>query len=93
MVERTFTFSYKGTWVTYAKKVETARVGTATIFNKSRMGQHGLTDLRDNDLCTMEFLCRSSRARKLRHSRTAISRDKYSEIGNGNNPALSFFFI
>ena len=64
-----------GSWVTYGKTTELARVEPVVFRNSSsrELRPHEFVGLNGNGLFTMEDLVRSNRARFIRHSRTTVT--------------------
>ena len=64
-----------GSWVTYGKTTELARVEPVVFRNSSSREPrpHEFVGLNGNGLFTMEDLVRSNRARSFRHSRTTVT--------------------
>ena len=64
-----------GSWVTYGKTTELARVEPVVFGNSSshELRPHEFVGLKGNGLFTMEDLVRSNRARSIRHSRTTVT--------------------
>ena len=62
------------TWITYGKRIESARVEPTPFFHDTRreMRPHGFVGLKENGFFTMDDLWRSSIARALKHSRTTV---------------------
>ena len=64
-----------GSWVTYGKTTELARVEPVVFRNSSsrELRPHEFVGLNGNGLFTREDLVRSNRARSIRHSRTTVT--------------------
>ena len=64
-----------GSWVTYGRKTQLARVEPLVFRNSSsrELRPHEFVGLKSNGLFTMEDLVRSNRARSIRHSRTTVT--------------------